>query len=99
MDDVFILFRIACLIGHIPTKGFKEGINKFYSELSFIVGRATVCLDVSFETLNKGGYLLKGFFHRKSPLSPLFLRGVKLALMPSRLPAGREGQRDTKSKD
>jgi hypothetical protein len=51
-----------------------------------------VGVDVTLEAFNKAGYLFKGFFHRKSPFAPLFLRGVKLALCPV-------GKRDAESKD
>jgi hypothetical protein len=67
MDDILIWFCVAFLIGYILAKGFKEGINKFYSKLGFVVGRAMVGLDVSLKALNKVGYLFKGFSNHADP--------------------------------
>ena len=69
MDDIFVLFRISCLIGHIPAQGFKEGINELSSELGFVVSRASVGFDVSLEAFNKIGYLFQRFFHGNFPLA------------------------------
>ena len=55
MDNILILFCITSFIGDVPAKGFKEGIDKFPSELGFIVSRTPVGFDISFETLNKIG--------------------------------------------
>jgi hypothetical protein len=53
MDDVFVLFSIASLIGHIPAKGFKEGVDEFSSKLGLVVGRTSVGLDITLEAFNK----------------------------------------------
>jgi hypothetical protein len=65
VDDIFVLFRIPCLIGYIPAHDFKEWVNEFSSELGFVVGRTPVCLDIALEAFHKAGYLLQGFFHRQ----------------------------------
>jgi len=58
MNHVLILFRISGLIGYIPTQRFKKWIDKLYSQLGFIVGRATVGVDVTLEALNEIGFVL-----------------------------------------
>jgi len=76
MDDILILFCVAFLIGYIPAQGFKKGINEFSSELSFVVGRAMIGVDITFEAFNKIGYLFKSFFDRKSPWPSFFKGGL-----------------------
>lgn len=85
MDDVFILFRISCLIGHVPAQGFKERVDEFYSKLGFIVGRVSIGFDILLETLNKEGYLFQGFFHHSpsNHLSQISHTGERSAMHPS----------------
>jgi len=62
VDDIFVLLSIPGLVGYISSHGFKEGIDKFPSELGLVVDRAPVGLNVSLKALNKIRYLGKGFF-------------------------------------
>ena len=75
MDNVFILFRVSCFIGDIPTKGFKERVDEFYAELGLVVGRASVGLDIALEALNQDGETV---FQRSdlSHVHPHELRGA-----------------------
>ena len=57
MDNILILFCVAFLVGYIPAQGFKEGINEFSSQLSLVIGRAMVGVDISFEAFDEVGYL------------------------------------------
>jgi len=75
MDFTLSAPRRSGFIGYIPAKGFKERVDEFYAELSFVVGRAAVGLDIALEALNQGGetvFQISDFSH----VYPHELRGA-----------------------
>jgi len=67
VDDFFICLCITLSIIYIPAEGFKEGVDEFYAELGFVVGRVSIGFDILLEALNEAGYLFQGFFHFFTP--------------------------------
>jgi hypothetical protein len=65
------LFGKSCLIGYVPAKGFKEGIDEFYTELGFVIGGASIAINIPLESINKIGNLLVGFFRHFTPTPAL----------------------------
>ena len=55
--NIFLVNDVLNVVSYIPAKGFKEGVNKFSSELSFVISRTPVGFDIAFEALNKSGNL------------------------------------------
>ena len=54
VDDLLVRFGIALPVGDIPAEGVEERIEKFTSELGFVVAGGGVGVALILETLNKG---------------------------------------------
>ncbi len=59
MDNIFIGFCKALLVIYVPSQGLEEGINKFPSDLGFIVVTGFVGLYIAYEPLHQIHYLFR----------------------------------------
>ncbi len=68
MDDIFVRLGVALLIGDIPPECFKERIEKFPTQLSFVVTLALIGFAVLLEAFDEGGNDRGRFTHNRQSL-------------------------------
>jgi hypothetical protein len=67
VDDILVGFGVAGSVGHIPPQGIEEGIEKFSSELGFVVTLRFIVLEIALEAGNEVGNDGGDWGHARSP--------------------------------
>src|SRR5437870_248379 len=53
MNDVFVRFRVAADVFHVPTQRFEHGVDKFLTKLRFVILARLVGFSLLFEAVNQ----------------------------------------------